>query len=72
MKHEAVNKNSLPNLNADIDKAKFDLNLKIEKLQLNSTNLKGYIQEIFQDPFGYILTSKIQVKFYFYLFLKSI
>ena len=62
MKHESANKNTLPNLNYDIERAKFDQNSKIEKLQLNSPTLKGYVQEISQDPFGYILTSKVQVR----------
>ena len=62
MKSEAINKEALPNLQEDVEKAQASLIERIESLKLSSAFLKGFIQEIQLKPFGYILLSKVQVK----------
>ena len=56
-KHEALYRDALVDLNADVEAAKLAFDSSINPFG----NLKGFIQDILQDPFGYILVSHIQV-----------
>ena len=56
-KHKALYLNALVDLNADVEAAKLAYDASINPFG----SLKGFIQDIVQEPFGYILVSHIQV-----------